>query len=123
MKKLLKVLLASILTVVTAVMLLACAPADLDKAQEKMIDLGYNASIGDDYGLIEGCTGYIFIDDKEGPLDFDFDTLTAYLFEDKDLAKAYFDKNYATDDDAYLKGKWVIVGDDDIYKDFVKIHL
>ena len=57
---------------------------------------------------------------KEGVLDFDYDTLTAYFFESKDLAQAHFNQYYLDSTNAYLEGKWVLVGDNDIYKAFIK---
>ena len=76
MKKLIKILLAGILTVVTAIMLIACAPADLAKAEEKMEEKGYNVSVSkNELGLINNCDGWISINDSEGILDIDFKEL------------------------------------------------
>ena len=121
MKKLIKILLAGILTVVTAVMLIACAPADLAKAEEKMEEKGYNVTVSsNELGLINNCDGWISINDSEGILDIDYDTLTAYLFKDSDAAKEYFNnREFDENDTVWIMGKWVVIGDEDIYKDFI----
>ena len=115
MKKFMKLLVAGLLTVITAVMLIACAPANLEKAEEKMKNEGYKVAVSVDYGLIDGCVGCITITDSEGLLDFDADVAIAYLFEDTESAKAF----YGDSEEGWIKGKWVIVGDEDIYEDFI----
>ena len=116
MKKFIKLLTAGILTAITAIALIACAPADLEKAEEKMKNEGYSVVVAeDDYGAIDGCVGFITITDSEGIFDLNAEVAIAYLFEDAKSAKTY----YESLDSGWNSGKWVIVGDEDIYEDFV----
>lgn len=110
MKKFIKLLTAGILTAITAIALIACAPADLEKAEEKMKQEGYSVVVVED-STIDGCVGSIIM--KEGGLTLEM--ATALLFEDTKSAKAY----YETLDQGWQEGKWVIVGDEDIYEDFM----
>lgn len=110
MKKFIKLLTAGILTAITAIALIACAPADLEKAEEKMKEDGYKVVVVED-STIDGCVGSIIM--KEEGLTLEM--ATALLFEDAKSAKAY----YETLDQGWVEGKWVIVGDEDIYEDFI----
>ena len=112
MKKFIKLLTVGILTVITAIALIACAPANLEKAEEKMKEEGYSVVVVDEkLEAIEGCVGLITITKSVLPLK----TATAYLFEDAKSAKAHYEKL----EQGWVEGKWVIVGDKDIYEDFI----
>ena len=112
MKKFIKLLTAGILTAITAIALIACAPANLEKAEEKMKEEGYSVVVVDEkLEAIEGCVGLITM--KEGGLSLEM--ATAYLFEDAKSAKAYYEDL----EQGWLEGKWVIVGDEDVYEDFI----
>ena len=82
MKKFLKLLLTGLLTVITAVMLIACAPADLDKAEDKLEEAGYtiiaNIEVNEDgvVGSITAMKGLI-----------GGDSIIAILYEDAKDAK------------------------------------
>ncbi len=117
MKKLLSVLLAAL----TCLFLVACAPADLDKAEEKMEKAGYNVVVDETFsGLFDDDVVGSIIATKAG------DFLTATLFEDAKSAKEYYDKvkdEDADKEDQIVKksGKWVFVGTEDAVEDFTKI--
>ena len=117
MKKLLKLLSATLLTVLTAVMLLACAPADLDKAEEKLEEAGYtiisNVESNEDgvVGSITAMKGLI-----------GGDMIIAILYEnakDAKEAKENYDEEVEDGEGVYQTGKWLIIATEDAYEDFV----
>ena len=120
MKKLLSVLLAAL----TCLFLVACAPADLDKAEEKLEKAGYdNITVIEGQfaeALKENSVGQITVIDKKG-------MMVAVLFEDAASAKDYYEdlkeEDDDKDDDDVVKksGKWVVAGNEDIVKDFLKL--
>lgn len=107
-----KKFLAAIFAFVMCLALVACAPASVEKAEDKMEDAGYTvlAYEQDAEGLVGGIIA------KKGLMG---DGMTALLFETKDDAKDFMED--LGDDDAVLKGKWVCWGDDDAIKDFTKL--
>ena len=116
MKKLLKLLAVSMVAVLTAIMLIACAPADLDKAEEKMEKLDYNVEVVEVDENDDGVVGTIII--KEDGLSLNM--AMAVLFDSANSAKTYFEENGGEDkDNVWLEGKWIISGDEDIYEDFM----
>lgn len=112
MKKFIKTLTLGILTVITALTLLACAPSNLEKAEKKMKDKGYSVVTTDDYGLVEGCEGAIVC--RQSGLSLNM--ITALYFEDAASAKAYFEE---IGEKGWREGKWVIAGDAKVYEDFI----
>lgn len=116
MKKLLKLLSVSLVAILTAVMLIACAPADLDKAEEKMEKLDYIVEAQEIEDNEDGIVGMILI--REDGLSLNM--LYAVLFDSSKSAKDYFDeKNGEDEDNVWLEGKWILSGDEDIYEDFM----
>ena len=113
MKKLIMVLLAAL----TCLCFVACAPANIEKAQEKMENAEYSVIVtGEDetellYG--EKAVGMI-IASKGGILNRE--TLTAILFEDAASAKEFAEK----DEERQVNGKWVLWGDESAIEDFTK---
>ena len=117
MKKALKWIALALTALSMSVMLTACAPSSIEKGKSKMVEAGYD--VGDTFldGLVDGCLGGFYA--SEGLLSED--KMTAYLFESKDAAKAYFEK--LGNDKAVLKGKWVLVGSEDAIEDFLEFGL
>ena len=117
-----KKFLAAIFAFVMCIALVACAPANLDKAEDKMEDAGYKVTVmeGDAAELLYGddVVGLITATKAEGSgiLNTKTYTVTAILFESNKAAK-----NYAEDKDGVeVSGKWAISGDEKAIKDFKK---
>ena len=122
MKKLLSVLLAAL----TCLFLVACAPANIEKAEKKMEKAGYEVVVTEDFipedaeaaiTATKGNLGDVFSGDVE--------MVTAVLFESASAASDYYkenkDKAEEEDDTVFKKsGKWVIAGTEDAVKDFLK---
>ena len=96
-----------------SVMFTACAPSSIENAKAKMVKEGYNVSDTIMDGLIEGCVGG-FTATESGELFGD--SITAYLFESADAAKAYAESR---GDSVTQKGKWVYSGSEDAIEDFL----
>ncbi len=127
MKKIVKLLSATLLTVLTAVMLLACAPADLDKAEEKMEEAGYTCMemTGNDLAdfvpeeeidSVSGVITGVKLDDQE-------DAFYAIIFKDEASAKDVM-SDASTDDmlEGFVvkqEGKWVFMGSETAYDAFM----
>lgn len=118
MKKLLSVLLAAL----TCLFLVACAPANIDKAEDKMEKAGYKVTV------IDGAAAEFIAENAEAQLIAikSGDILTAVLFEDAKSAKDYYDKvkdEDADKEDQVVKksGKWVFSGTEDAVEDFTKL--
>ncbi len=113
MKKIIGLILAAL----TCLCLVACAPANMEKAQEKMENAEYSVIVtGEDetevlYG--EKAVGMI-IASKGGLLNAE--TVTAILFEDAASAKEFAEK----DEERQVSGNWVLWGDESAIKDFTK---
>ena len=127
MKKILSVFLAAL----TCACLTACAPADLDKAETKMKDAGYDVLLtGEDAAELlvgEEAEGMITATKMEGGLtNLSVHKVTAYLFESASAAKDYYDSKKEDMEDkdegtVFKKsGKWVVSGSEDAVKDFLK---
>ena len=124
MKKFLKIVSLALVSVMAAVMLVACAPSTVDKAKDKMEDAGYNVvtaiKVFDSEGYVGGITASKSIEDDDSWFG-DVISITAYLFETPTDAKAYADAWGKRDVKAVtVSGKWAYVGDEEAVKDFLK---
>ena len=113
MKKLIR-LASCVLVLVLSVFMLACAPASLDKAKEKMEKAGYKVSVvteDEGEGIVYAYKGNekimaIMFEDKEDAEEFYNDSVKMYAF-------ILFDM-----DNAVLEGKWIYSGTAQAIKDF-----
>ena len=112
-----KKFLVGLLMSIACFAMVACAPANVEKAEDKMKDAGYTvvAYSGDDDA--EGLVGGIVATKMEGLLDVD--TLTALYFSSFKEAKNYYDD--LDNDDAKWEGKWVFWGSEDAMEDFTEL--
>ncbi len=117
-----KKFLCFLLTVLTCLALVACAPSNLDSAEDKMEKAGYKV---EDYDVEkDGCVGGI-IATKGGSIGnvigglLDGDGLHAVLFETTAAAKAYFE-SLSEDTKAVQEGKWVYWGGEAAIEAFLK---
>ena len=109
-----KKFLCGILTAVTCLMLVACTPSTVEKAEEKMKEAGYKvvAYNKDDAEGLQG--GIIATSGLIGG-----NTMTALYFESSDAAKDYYE-SLGEDTKAVKDGKWVYWGDEAAIKAFKK---
>ncbi len=118
-----KKFLATICAFMMCAALVACAPADLDKAEDKMEDAGYRVVVveGDAAELLYGeeVVGSITATKAEGSglLNTKTYTVNAILFENNKAAKSYAEGK----DDVEVSGKWAISGDEEAIKAFKKL--
>ena len=129
MKKLLSVLLAAL----TCVFFVACAPMDIDKAEDKMEKAGYEVTVIDGEAaekLADNEDAEAILTATKGDLgdllSGDVEMVTAVLFESLSAAWDFYQENKdeaEEDDDTVYKmnGKWVISGTEDAVKEFLKI--
>ena len=108
----------------------ACAPMNLEKAEEKMEEAGYKVTVteGDAAELIaENAVGVIVAVDVSISLSgISGDMLTAILFDSFSDAIEYYkehkdDEKDREDQVIKLSGKWVYIGTEDAIKDFTKL--
>ncbi|MBE5739287.1 MAG: hypothetical protein E7349_00345 [Clostridiales bacterium] len=117
-----KKFLAAIFAFVMCLALVACVPADLDKAEDKMEEAGYKVTVmsGDAAELLYGeeVVGLITATKAEGSgiLNTKTYTVNAVLFESSKAAKDYAEDK----DDVEVSGKWAISGDEEAIKAFKK---
>ena len=107
MKKLLKSLSLGLAFAFVAVIMCACVPSNLEKAEARMKDAGYTViAMGDEAkDEAEGVVGGLFA--IKGT-----DTLTAVIFDSSSSAKDYYEKWVKEDSKVQQSGKWVFVGSD-----------
>ena len=112
----------ALLTALTCLILVACAPSDLIKAEEKLEKAGYKV---EDYELSqEGYVGGILatkggsLGDIIGGL-IDGNQFYAVLFETKEDATEYFN-SLGEDTKAVQNGKWVYWGSEEATEAFLK---
>ena len=123
-----KRILGVITLLVVAVLLVACAPANSDKAKAKMEKAGYtctwtaNKEVGEDgqVGYLTATKGSSIGTLIDGLLDGD--SLVAVQYDTSAHAKAAYNdsKNAEGKSSAVLVGKWVISGSDAAVKAFKK---
>ena len=123
-----KRILGVIVLLVCAVLLVACAPANSDKAKAKMEKAGYscawtaNKEVGEDgeVGYLSATKGQSLGGLIDGLLDGD--GLVAALYDTSAHAKAAYNetKNAEGKTDAVLIGKWVVSGSEEAIKAFKK---
>ena len=117
-----KKILAAIFVLIMSIAMVACVPADLDKAEDKMEDAGYSVTVvsGDAAELLYGedVVGSITATKAEGSgiLNMKTYTVNAVLFESSKAAKEYTEGK----DDVNVSGKWAISGDEEAVKAFKK---
>ena len=123
MKKLLKSISLALVFAFVGVVLCACVPSSLEKAEAKMEEAGYVViSLGEDTEDAEGLIGGIMA--TKGDLVNGFETVSAMLFDSKDTAKNFYEKwissEESTDKDTIVKqdGKWVYAGTEKAIADF-----
>ena len=109
-----KKFLCGLFTAVTCLMLVACAPSTVEKAEEKMEEAGYTvvAYNKDDAEGLQG--GLVATSGLIGG-----NTMTALYFESSDAAKDYYE-SLSEDTKAVKDGKWVYWGDEAAIKAFKK---
>ena len=106
----------------SCLILVACVPADLDKAEDKMEDAGYKVTVvsGDAAEFLYGekVVGCITATKAEGSglLNTKTYTVVAVLFESSKAAKSYAEGK----DGVKVDGKWAISGDEKAVKAFKK---
>ncbi len=119
MKKLVQSLALALLTVFCASMLLACAPANLEKAQELLEKADYIVTVTmAEEGNEDNRVGTIVAFKAGlGASGISAGGLTATLFKSSKDAKAYYnshvDEDAAEDSILKLSGKWVYFGSAD----------
>ena len=113
MKKLIRLIACTIMLVLAMVML-ACTPTNLEKAEEKMGKAGYNVSIIAD----ENAEG-VLVASKGN------ERIMAMLFQTKEQAEEFYNNDYKMlafilydIDNAVLDGKWIYSGTAQSIKDF-----
>ena len=121
-------ILGVLILVVCAVLLVACAPADSDKAKAKMEKAGYTAvwygnkevSENGQVGYLSATKGSSIGSLIDGLLDGD--SLVAVQYDTSAHAKQAFNdsKNAEGKTSAVLVGKWVVTGSDEAVKAFKK---
>lgn len=122
MKKLLKSLSLGLVVAFMGVILCACVPSNLEKAEARMEEAGYTViSLGEDSDEAEGLVGGIIA--TKGDLVNGFETISAMLFDSKDSAKKFYEKWIAEEEkkeDTIVKqsGKWVYAGTETAVEDF-----
>ena len=117
-----KKLLCGLLAAITCLMLFACAPSNLDKAEDKMEAAGYKVEdydidvdgyVGGIYAIPTGSAGSVI-----GGL-IDGDVFHAILFETKEAATKYLEAK--GEDTKYAQnGKWVYWGSEKAIEAFLK---
>ena len=107
---------------ITCLMMVACAPSNLEKAEEKLEEAGYKVEA---YDLsAEGYVGGI-VATKGGSLGdvigglIDGNQFYAMLFETKEYATEYY-KSLGEDTKAVQDGKWVYRGSEEATEAFLK---
>ncbi len=116
MKKFAKLLSATLLTVMLSVILVACIPANAEKATTKMKEEGYSVTAVDENILPEKAVEGIYA--VEGSI-LDNESIWVYWFESKDDAKAYYDDlEEGSNTIKKMKGKCVYIGTADAIEDF-----
>ncbi len=116
MKKCLLGLLAAVMCVGMA----ACTPSTVEKAKNKMARQGYNVIDYDNVNAFGLVGGFVAIeDDPESKATFEYDMMTALLFETKEDAKRFYET--VTSSGAGMDGKWVYWGDEDVTEDFTEL--
>ena len=107
-----------LLSALTCLCFVACAPANVEKAKEKMEAAGYSVELiseeTTEIGLGEAAEGSIIATKTEGGLlNLKTYILTAVLFDSTKAAKEYYEQTVENADDntgVKRSGKWVIVG-------------
>ncbi len=112
MRKFAKFISLIMILVMSALILTACVPSDVDSAKEKMEKAGYFVIYYTDYDEDKGVVGGI-IATKIG------DGLIALYFnsskEAKEYAEGWTDSKY---DKVEYSGKWAFIGTEDAIEDF-----
>lgn len=113
MKKLIRLIACTIMLVLAMVML-ACTPANLEQAEEKMGKAGYNVNI-----LAEENAEGVLVASKGN------ERIMAMLFQTKEQAEEFYNNDYKMlafilydIDNAVLDGKWIYSGTSQAMKDF-----
>lgn len=121
MKKIIVALMAVLMCVAFA----ACAPANVEKAQAKMEKAEYKVVVNEEQTVIDALYGeeaVATVSASKGGLT-NMKTVSAILFESSKAAKEYYNdvKEDAGEDVTVKKsGKWVVMGDEDAVKAFLK---
>ena len=125
-----KKFLVGLMTVLFCLCLAACAPANIEKAQEKLKDAGYTIITMSEEAVpgVDGSVGSITAtksDSLMGAISGDIDMIVAVLFESTSDAKEYYEAHKddeKEDEEQIMKqdGKWVYVGTEDAIEDFTK---
>lgn len=119
MKKFLKSIVVTILTIITAITLFACAPSTIKEAKNKMEDLGYTTIYLNETkqnGLL-GTAKFMRVD-KNGS-----DIITVFLYDSAKTAnslKGKYQKTVNKNESVSVDGKWIIIATENAKKDFQK---
>lgn len=116
MKKVLKGLALSLAVAFVGIMMCACVPANVEKAEARFEEASYKVvaySTEDATKVAEGAIGGFTA--SKATLTDGIDVITAIVFDSKKAAKAFYEKHIgdaSEDDDTIIKtsGKWVYMG-------------
>lgn len=116
MKKIFRAICMAFVVVLAGVVLTACKPGSVEKAQSKMEKAGYTVVAYEAAKDAEGFVGGFIatkVDVKDGS-----GTLTAVLFDSKENAEKF--KEVAPFESVVLDGKWVYAGTENAIDAFLK---
>lgn len=116
MKKVLRTLSLSLVVAFVGVIMCACVPSNVEKAEARFEEAGYKvvAYSSEEAGdKAEGAVGGFLA--TKASLNDGIDTLTAIIFDSKKSAKTYYEKyigDASEDEKSSIKtsGKWVYIG-------------
>ncbi len=120
MKKTIKWMTIAAASAFACVAFVACKPSTLEKAEEKLTELGYTVEL--ETTKIDGCEGRLYATKSEDGV---LDKLYAYLFETTEDAKAFFEKYEKVSNESsntlspVRDGKWVYLGTEGAVSDFI----
>jgi hypothetical protein len=126
MKKIISIVAICLILTLIAAVLVACVPNNMDKAKTKLEKADYDVRTADDLKIYKA----LFDGLEDGLEAYNSKTkgeVGAFLFKDKKSAqdaesnaKKLVDYYYDDDFSVVVKGKWIIIGNDEGIKAFTK---
>ena len=116
MKKVLRTMSLALVAVLACLVMVGCAPANVEKAEAKMEKAGYTVTAYEDAKDAEGFVGGIVatkISLSEG-----FDGIFAILFDSKENAEDFAKTFTRNEGKTITAGKWVYAGSEEAVKAF-----